>query len=217
MQNKMEIWNRVTESGVIAVFRKVPKDKAIKVAESLIDGGVNALEITVESENALEIIEQLSSRFKDRAIIGAGTVLDAHAAESAIKSGADFILSPTLKREVVETTIRYGKVSIPGVLTPTEMLNAIEYGADMVKIFPAASVGPAFIKYVHGPLAHIPIIPTGGIDLDNTGDFIKAGAIAVGAGGNLLDNKAIQNEDYEKLTNLAVRYVEAVRSAREEK
>lgn len=214
LQKKLALINRLTENGVVAVIRKIPKEKVSKVAESLIAGGVNALEVTLDGEDAFNVIEKLVSEFKDQAVIGAGTVIDAISAELAIRSGAEFIVSPVLREEVIKTTLRNGKISIPGANTPTEMLTAIEYGANIVKVFPASVGGPEFIQNVRGPLPQIPIIPTGGIDFENAAAFIKAGAIAVGAGGNLVDNQAISEDNYEKITVLAKKYVEIVKAAR---
>lgn len=214
MQEKLNLFNRLTENGVVAVIRNIPKEKVSKVAESLIAGGVNALEVTLDGEDAFQVIERLGSEFKDQAIIGAGTVLDGVSAELALRSGAEFIVSPVLKEDVIQTTLRHGKISIPGAITPTEMLTAIELGAHIVKVFPASVGGPDFIKNVRGPLPQIPIIPTGGINLENAADFIKAGAVAIGAGGNLVDHQVIAEENYAQLTNMAQKYVEIVKKAR---
>lgn len=214
MQEKLNLFNRLTENGVVAVIRNIPKEKVSKVAESLIAGGVNALEVTLDGEDAFQVIERLGSEFRDQAIIGAGTVLDGVSAELALRSGAEFIVSPVLKEDVIQTTLRHGKISIPGAITPTEMLTAIELGAHIVKVFPASVGGPDFIKNVRGPLPQIPIIPTGGINLENAADFIKAGAVAIGAGGNLVDHQVIAEENYAQLTNMAQKYVEIVKKAR---
>lgn len=214
MQDKLEIINRLTENGVVAVIRNVPKEKVSKVAESLIAGGVNALEVTLDGEDAFHVIERLVGEFENEAVVGAGTVLDGVSAELAIRSGAEFIVSPVLREDVIKTTLRNGKISIPGAITPTEMLTAIELGAHIVKVFPASVGGPAFIKNVRGPLPQISIIPTGGIDLENAADFIKAGAIAIGAGGNLVDNKAISVDNYDHITRTAREYVKIVKVAR---
>ena len=214
MQEKLNLFNRLTENGVVAVIRNIPKEKVSKVAESLIAGGVNALEVTLDGEDAFQVIERLGSEFKDQAIIGAGTVLDGVSAELALRSGAEFIVSPVLKEDVIQTTLRHGKISIPGAITPTEMLKAIELGAHIVKVFPASVGGPDFIKNVRGPLPQIPIIPTGGINLENAADFIKAGAVAIGAGGNLVDQQVIAEGNYAQLTDMAQKYVEIVKKAR---
>jgi len=214
LQEKLNLFNRLTENGVVAVIRNIPKEKVSKVAESLIAGGVNALEVTLDGEDAFQVIERLGSEFKDQAIIGAGTVLDGVSAELALRSGAEFIVSPVLKEDVIQTTLRHGKISIPGAITPTEMLKAIELGAHIVKVFPASVGGPDFIKNVRGPLPQIPIIPTGGINLENAADFIKAGAVAIGAGGNLVDQQVIAEGNYAQLTDMAQKYVEIVKKAR---
>ncbi|SET16163.1 2-dehydro-3-deoxyphosphogluconate aldolase / (4S)-4-hydroxy-2-oxoglutarate aldolase [Salinibacillus kushneri] len=213
---KHEALHVLTENGVIAVIRKVPNDKILQVAESLIAGGVNALELTLDTEDAFHIIQQLNARFGDRVIVGAGTVLDDMSAELAIQSGAEFVVSPILKESVISQTLLHGKISIPGVMTPSEMVKAVEYGADIVKVFPASVNGPEFIKHINGPLPSIPIIPTGGINLDNAKDYIEAGAVSVGAGGQLLDKEAIANEDYEKIKRLAKQYVDVVKKARKD-
>ncbi|SDJ77556.1 bifunctional 4-hydroxy-2-oxoglutarate aldolase/2-dehydro-3-deoxy-phosphogluconate aldolase [Sediminibacillus albus] len=212
---KAAIIDRLVCNGVIAVIRKVAEDKVEAVAESLINGGVNVLEITIDVENANTIIKRLSDRFSGRAVIGAGTVLDAKSASRAIDSGAQFIVSPLLDGEVIEMTKKYGKVSIPGIMTPTEAIAAVKQGADIVKVFPASAVGASFIKNVKGPLPHLKVIPTGGINVENAGDYIRAGAIAVGAGGNLVDNKAIAAGEFKKIEAAAAKYVEAVKQARQ--
>jgi len=147
-------------------------------------------------------------------VIGAGTVLDSTSAQLAISKGADFLLSPNFNPEVVKTALRYGKVVVPGVMTPTEMMNAIECGADMVKIFPASVLGIQFIKDVKGPFPQIPIIPTGGISLDNVGSFIEAGVEAVGAGGSLINKEAINRSDVGLIKETAIQFVDKVKQAR---
>lgn len=214
MTNKAELINRLVKSGVVAVVRQVPEDAIEQMCEHLIKGGVNALEVTVDDPKGFELIRKLSARFKDQAIIGAGTVLDSEAAQSAIISGAEFVVSPVLNKDVVKTTLRYGKVSIPGVMTPTEALSAYELGADMVKVFPASSVGASFIKNMKGPLPQIPIMATGGIDLDNASDFIKAGAVAIGAGGNLINKALIKEGKFEEIGKIAKSYTDIVKEAR---
>lgn len=214
MLPKVQLLDKLVESGIIAVVRRVPEEVVCQVAESLIEGGVTALEITIDSPHVFRSIETLSQRFKDQAIIGAGTVLDGASAKQAISAGADFIFSPSLSEEVIRMSLRYGKVAIPGVMTPTEMINAIEWGADAVKVFPAGQFGPKYIKDIKGPFPHIPIIPTGGVNIENIGEFIKAGAITAGIGGNLVDLKAIEAGDFDKLRSTASQYVEAVKKAR---
>lgn len=147
-------------------------------------------------------------------MIGAGTVLDSTSAQLAISKGADFILSSNFKPDVVKASLRYGKVVIPGVMTPTEMMNAMESGADMVKIFPASVLGVKFIKDVKGPFPQVPIIPTGGINVDNVASYIEAGVEAVGAGGSLVNKSAIMNSDFDSIKKTATQFVERIRDAR---
>jgi len=148
-------------------------------------------------------------------IMGAGTVLDAPTARQAILAGAQFLVTPTVKLDVIETAQRYGVPVIPGAMTPTEILTAWEAGVDMVKVFPASVLGPGFIKAVHGPLPQIPLVPTGGITAENAGDYIRAGAAMVCAGGWLVDKRAVAEGRFQVLTENARRLVEAVRKARE--
>lgn len=214
MLPKVKLLAQLVESGVVAVIRKVPEDKIESLVSSLINGGINALEITVDSPNGFTIIKNLTSKFNHQAIIGAGTVLDSSSAKLAINNGADFIVSPCLNIEVMRTTLRYGKISIPGIMTPTEALTAIENGADIVKVFPADSVGPGFIKNLKGPLSQIPIMTTGGIDLNNVSNYIKEGAVAVGIGGNLINKQLISNGDFQEIEEIARKYVNVVAQAR---
>lgn len=211
---KANLLNRLVENGVVAVIRNVPEDKVEQVAESLIKGGVNALEVTIDVPEGYSMIKKLTTKFADQAVIGAGTVLDAASAKMAIDNGADFIVSPLLNKEVIQTTLRYGKISVPGAMTPSEAMTAIEYGADIVKVFPASAVGASFIKNMKGPLPDIQIIPTGGIDVTNAADYIKAGAIAIGAGGNLVDNKLIAAGNFDEIEAKAKAYAEVVKNAR---
>lgn len=211
---KVKLLERLVESGVIPVIRKLPEDVVEDAAASLVEGGVRALEVTVDSPGAFSLIERLSKRFEGQAIVGAGTVLDSESARLAIAHGASFVLSPSLHQDVIRTCLRYGKAVIPGVMTPTEMIQAVEGGADIVKIFPANQLGAKYIKSVQDPLPQVPILPTGGINIDNAGEFIRAGAVAVGAGGSLLDKQMLAEKDFKGLEAHASRFVQAVRDAR---
>ncbi|THE11603.1 bifunctional 4-hydroxy-2-oxoglutarate aldolase/2-dehydro-3-deoxy-phosphogluconate aldolase [Bacillus timonensis] len=206
--------SNLLDSGVIAVVRKVSREKVTQVVSSLIAGGVTGIEITIDSEDALGAIREVKDIFGEKAVIGAGTVLNSQSAEMAIEAGAEFIFAPTLHKGTIEVTKGYKKIVIPGVFTPTEILQAYEWGADVVKVFPASSLGPDFIKQIRGPLGHIPMMPTGGIDLENTEDFIAAGSVAVGVGGALLRKDLIDNNQWEPLTSLAQQFVQLVRKAR---
>lgn len=211
MQQKL----RFIESGVIAVIRKCDPESILPLAHALLQGGVIALEITMESPGSLEMIESLRNEFNDEVIVGAGTVLDGETAKMAIAAGAEFILSPSINQQMIEVTKRYGKLCVPGAMTPTEILTAYEKGADMVKVFPAGSLGPNYLKDVKGPLGHIPLIPTGGVGLENVAEFIKAGAIAVGVGGSLIDRDSIKNRDFTMIKERARKFMEKVQIAKE--
>ncbi|MGG4491028.1 bifunctional 4-hydroxy-2-oxoglutarate aldolase/2-dehydro-3-deoxy-phosphogluconate aldolase [Metabacillus idriensis] len=208
-----EIKNR----GVVAVIRGATPESIISIGNALKDGGVTALEITMETPRPASVIEAASSYFGDDVLIGAGTVLDPETARMAILSGAKFIFSPTVRKETITMAKRYGVISVPGAFTPTEILTAYEYGADLIKVFPADAFGPSYLKNIAGPLPHIPLMPTGGVDLHNTADYIKAGAVAVGAGSTLVNTKKPLTE--EALFNMkekAADFINEVKKAREE-
>ncbi|MFC4323651.1 bifunctional 4-hydroxy-2-oxoglutarate aldolase/2-dehydro-3-deoxy-phosphogluconate aldolase [Litchfieldia salsa] len=211
---KWEDLIRLKESGLVAVIRKPKASQIHAIAEALVKGGVGALEITVDTPGAIPMITSLKETFEDRVLVGAGTVLDAESAKAAIDAGADFIFSPILDVETIQLTNRYGKISIPGVMTPTEVVQAYSAGADLLKVFPGDSLGIDYIKNLRGPLPHIPMMPTGGVSLNNVEAFIKSGAVAVGAGGTLVDKKAIDEERYEVLTDIAREFIKRIKNAR---
>jgi 2-dehydro-3-deoxyphosphogluconate aldolase/(4S)-4-hydroxy-2-oxoglutarate aldolase len=210
---------RLVDSGVVAVMRGANADTVVKVAAALKDGGVTAFEITADNPDAMGLIAQVSASFDDsEAIVGAGTVLDSATARAAIGSGAEFVVGPTFDPGVVETCNRYGVPVAPGVLTPTEAVTAYEAGADIAKVFPASSMGPGHLSSIAGPLPQIPLMPTGGVDLDNVADYIEAGAAVVGAGSAIMDASAIEAGDFESITDTArkfTRTIEEARAARE--
>ncbi|WP_101296453.1 bifunctional 4-hydroxy-2-oxoglutarate aldolase/2-dehydro-3-deoxy-phosphogluconate aldolase [Halegenticoccus soli] len=206
---------RIVDSGVVAVLRGADADLVIEVAEALRDGGVTAIEITADTPGAMDMIGEVAGSFGEEVIVGAGTVLDGATARSALLAGAEFVVSPTLDEGVVETCNRYGTVVAPGVFTPTEALRGYEAGADMVKVFPASTGGPGHVKSIKGPLPQVPIMPTGGVGLDNAADFIEAGADVVGAGSALVDDEAAESGAFDEITETARRFTEAVEGARE--
>jgi 2-dehydro-3-deoxyphosphogluconate aldolase / (4S)-4-hydroxy-2-oxoglutarate aldolase len=200
--------------GAVAVIRMKEPEKLRAVADALADGGVRALEVTLTVPRALAMIEELAPRLPAGFLLGAGTVLDAETARLAILAGASFVVSPVFRPEVITTCHRYDVAVIPGCYTPTEILAAWDAGADVVKVFPATSLGPGFFRDVRGPLPQVKLMPTGGVSLDNAGDWIRAGAVAVGVGTALLDTKAIASGDYGVITANARRLVASVQSAR---
>lgn len=212
---KEQCLRAIEESGVVAVIRANSADELMQITTALNKGGVKALEITMTSPGALETIRAAVNELGDQAIIGVGSVLDAETARMAILAGAQFVVSPVFKPEIVEMCRRYSKACIPGAFTPTEILAAWEAGADVVKIFPATKLGPGYIKDLKGPLPQIKVTPTGGVNLENTPDFIRAGAAFVGVGGALVDKKLVASQDWDGLAALAQKFVAAAQSARQ--
>lgn len=194
----MSTLQQILEHKLIAIIRGANPEDTLKIVKSLYEGGIRVVEITMNSPKALTSIERVSEEFGDRMAVGAGTVLDAESARSALLAGARFILSPTYKEETIRMTKRYGAVSIPAAFTPTEVLEAYESGGDIIKVFPATAVGPKFIKDIHGPLPQIPLLPTGGVDLTNVQEYLEAGAAGLGIGSSLVDTKREINKQYLK-------------------
>ncbi|WP_325983256.1 bifunctional 4-hydroxy-2-oxoglutarate aldolase/2-dehydro-3-deoxy-phosphogluconate aldolase [Mammaliicoccus sciuri] len=184
------------ETKLIAILRNAKPNDILPIVETLYKARIRAIEVTMNSPKALESIELISNEMKGKVVVGAGTVLDAESARLAILSGATFILSPTVDKETIRMSKKYGAVSIPGAMTPTEILEAYEYGGDIIKVFPTTSLGPEYIKDLQGPLPHIPLLPTGGVSIDNVTDFIKAGAVGVGLGSALVNTKVETNKAY---------------------
>lgn len=214
----MNLIDQIKDSGIVAVIRGANKDNIIPVARALSAGGVKALELTVETPKILSLVEMVADELKDEVIVGVGTVLDPETARASIMAGAKFVFSPVVNVETIKMTKRYGVMSVPGAFTPTEILTAYENGADLIKVFPANLLGPRFFKDMRGPLPHIPLMPTGGIDVSNVGEYIRAGAVAAGAGSTLVDMKQDINEEYcKKVTLKASQFVEEVKRARESK
>lgn len=205
----MSALSRILESKIVAIIRGANPNDVLKIADALRQGGVKTLEITMNSPKALSVIEEVADKIGNQVLVGAGTVLDAQTAISAISAGAKFIISPTLDKKTIRTTRKYGVVSIPGAYTPTEVLDAYSYGGDIIKVFPASNAG--YIKDIRGPLPQIPLMPTGGVNLDNIQQFHKAGAVAFGIASALVDTKQEITDDHlQKLTDKAKRFVLAV-------
>jgi 2-dehydro-3-deoxyphosphogluconate aldolase/(4S)-4-hydroxy-2-oxoglutarate aldolase len=206
---------RVLDSGIVAVVRTPESDQLVEVARALADGGVEVVEITMSVPNALDVLRQVRQALGDRLLLGAGTVLDAETARAVLLAGAEFIVAPTLNLDVIRLCRRYDKLAIPGAFTPTEILTAWEAGADIVKVFPADVVGPAFFKALRGPLPQIRLMPTGGVDLSTAADFLKAGACCLGIGGQLVEPKAVAERNFDRIRSLARQYVAIVQQTRE--
>ncbi len=210
--SRQQIVQRIVSEGAVAVIRMQDSKKLIKVAEAIQCGGISAIEITMTTPNALKVIEEVSNEMGDNILVGVGSVLDSETARLAILSGAKYVVSPILKQEIIETTHRYNLPVMPGAFTPSEVLRAHEWGADIVKVFPADVVGMAFFKAIKAPMPHLQLMPTGGVSLTNGGDWIKAGACAVGVGSALLDKKAIAEERYDVLTQNAKILCESIQT-----
>jgi 2-dehydro-3-deoxyphosphogluconate aldolase/(4S)-4-hydroxy-2-oxoglutarate aldolase len=195
--------------------RTTSAEQAIQAVEAIYNGGIRAAEITMTVPGAVRALEKVADRFGDKLMLGAGTVLDPETARICMLAGAEFFVTPALRPATIEMVKRYSKVICPGALTPTEVLTAWEAGADVVKVFPCGNVGGAkYIKALKGPFPQIQMIPTGGVNLETAGDFLKAGACAVAVGGELIDAKLLKEGKYDELTARARQYLEAVARAR---
>src|SRR5438477_4901181 len=201
--NKDSQLRHVLDCGIVAVVRSPDSQQLVEVARALADGGVTVVEITLSVPNALDVLRQVRQALGDRVLLGAGTVLDAETARAVLLAGAEFIVAPTLNLDVIRLCRRYDKLVIPGAFTPTEILTAWEAGADVVKVFPAEVVGPAFFQALRGPLPQVRLMPTGGVDLTTAADFIRAGACCLGVGGQLVEPKALAARDFARITDLA--------------
>ncbi len=215
MRSKPEIIEQLLNPGVIAVVRAKRADQAVPLAEALVAGGIIAVEITMTTPNAIAAIHEVSNRLGDRALIGVGTVLDEATCQAAIDAGAQFIVSPICRRELVLIAHKAGKPIMLGSYTPTEAQLAHEAGSDFIKIFPADGLGSNYIKALRAPLPHLKIVPTGGVDLKTIGEFFKAGCVAVGAGSSLISKEVLEKDDWATLTKTAADFVRAARLARE--
>ena len=207
--------SRLREIGIIPIVRAASADVAIPVAEALLQAGLPVVEITMTVPNAIDAIGGLAKRFAGRMLIGAGTVTDAETARRTMDAGAEFVVTPCLVPEVIEAANRAQVAVLPGALTPGEIFEAFRKGGDMVKIFPAQSVGgAAYVRALRGPFPGIPLVPTGGVTLENIAEMFKAGAAAVGVGTELISKEALARRDYAAIGALAEKFLVAVREAR---
>ncbi len=213
MSTKLTTLKKITDVGVVAVVRAESAEQAIKIAEACREGGIPAIEITFTVPYADEVIRELSKAYKKgEMIVGAGTVLDSETARVAILAGAQYIVSPCLDEETIKLCNRYQIPVMPGCVTIKEMVTAMELGADIIKVFPGELVGPSYIKAVKGPLPQAPLMPTGGVSLENAAEWIKNGCVAVGVGGSL--TAGAKTGDYAAVTEMAKKFVAAVQQAR---
>ncbi|MEX1275270.1 MAG: bifunctional 4-hydroxy-2-oxoglutarate aldolase/2-dehydro-3-deoxy-phosphogluconate aldolase [Bacteroidota bacterium] len=205
---KQEILDRILSTGVVAVIRMKDTQRLKKVIEAIRLGGVKSIEITMTVPGAVDIIADLVKTVPDDVLVGAGTVTDVETANKVIDAGAKFVVGPILNVDIIKLCNQRGVVIMPGCYTPTEIFTAWKAGADIIKVFPATSLGPKYFKDIRGPFPDLRLLPTGGVSVDNVGDWISAGAVAVGIGSDLLDKKAIDEGRYEVLTERARRMVE---------
>jgi 2-dehydro-3-deoxyphosphogluconate aldolase/(4S)-4-hydroxy-2-oxoglutarate aldolase len=213
--HKSEVIAKIREVGLVPVLRADSEEEALAIAYALEAGGVTILEVTMTVPGAVDAIRRLASEAGDRILVGAGTVLDPETARACMLAGAQFIVSPSLNVRTIEICRRYGVAVFPGGLTPTEVVTAWEAGADAVKVFPCSAMGGAsYLKALKAPLPQIELIPTGGVSLATAADFLKAGALALGVGGDLVDNKAIRAGKPEVITENARKYLEIVSAHR---
>jgi 2-dehydro-3-deoxyphosphogluconate aldolase/(4S)-4-hydroxy-2-oxoglutarate aldolase len=207
----MSFYDKLKEHKLVVIIRGISKKQLIPVTEALHNGGVKLIEITMNTDGAEDMIEQLDKEFSGQVLVGAGTVLDVEMAEKAVSAGAKYLITPNLDSDVIQFGIRNGIDVLPGVMTPTEIIQAYKAGAEMVKVFPSASIGLQYIKELQGPLSHIPMVAVGGVNAANVQEYLKAGVAGVGVGGSLVDKDALRLQDYGKIQDLAYTLVKAIK------
>ncbi|MCY2939352.1 MAG: bifunctional 4-hydroxy-2-oxoglutarate aldolase/2-dehydro-3-deoxy-phosphogluconate aldolase [Planctomycetota bacterium] len=213
----MQPLQRVLDCGIVAVVRATDSSQLVEVCRALVEGGVDVAEITFTVPDALEVLRAVRKALGNDLLLGAGTVLDTETARAAILAGAEYLVSPTLNLEVIQMAKRYGKLVMPGVYTPTEALTAWQAGADILKVFPAEIVGPAFFKAMRGPLPQLRMMPTGGVDPNTAESFLQAGAVCLGIGSQLIEPQAVAARDFGRITRLARQYRDIVCEFRKKK
>ncbi|MGQ9632878.1 MAG: bifunctional 4-hydroxy-2-oxoglutarate aldolase/2-dehydro-3-deoxy-phosphogluconate aldolase [Bryobacteraceae bacterium] len=214
---KQKILSSIVDIGIVPIVRTSSAESAIKAVEAIYRGGIRAAEITMTVPGAIRALEKVADQFGDKIMLGAGTVLDPETARACMLAGAEFIVTPSLRISTIEIVQRYSKVITPGAMTPTEVLTAWEAGADMVKVFPCGNLGgPKYIKALKGPFPYIDMVPTGGVNLETAGEFLKAGASAVAVGSELVDGKTIKEGRYDIIEERARQYLAVIAKARQE-
>lgn len=212
--NHSEAVQHIKKTGIVPIIRTSDKETAVRSVEAIYEGGLTCAEITMTVAGAIGALEEVAKRFGSKILLGAGTVLDPETARICILSGAEFLVTPSLNSRTIELARRYSKAIFPGALTPTEILAAWEAGGDGVKVFPCSALGGAkYIRALRGPFPHIELVPTGGVNLETIGDFLKAGCSAVGVGGELVDAKTIAAGDYATITTRARQFIQKAAEA----
>lgn len=216
MWTKKKALDLIHETGLIPIIRVESSDIAFKVADAFLEGGVNIIEVTMSVPGAVEVVRQLVESFGDKVLIGTGTVVNGEMAEEVISAGSEFIVSPNYSKDLIDTAICHDKPIIPGALTPTEIYDAWSMGADAVKVFPCGNVGGAkYLKALRGPLPQIPLVPTGGVNLETAGALLEAGAYALGVGSAITDKKAIRDGNFQFITENVRKFLDIVKATRE--
>ncbi|MCA0756506.1 bifunctional 4-hydroxy-2-oxoglutarate aldolase/2-dehydro-3-deoxy-phosphogluconate aldolase [Paenibacillus sp. N4] len=198
------------QSKVIAIIRGIETSKASPLFEALAEGGIRFAEVTLNTPNALQIIHEMRGKYDGRMAVGAGTVLNAKMAGEAVQAGAQFLISPNVDQGMIEAGLKQGVLPLPGAMTPTEIVQAVQAGAPMVKLFPCSSLGPGYVKELGGPLGEVDILAVGGIHKDNAASYIEAGAVGVGVGGSLISLRELQQGNYASITKYAEQLLAAV-------
>jgi 2-dehydro-3-deoxyphosphogluconate aldolase/(4S)-4-hydroxy-2-oxoglutarate aldolase len=211
-----EVVSALAATGIVAVVRSESSENLVRLAQSLADGGVRLVEITMTVPSALHVIERAVHELGSDVVIGAGTVLDGTAARMAIAAGAGFVVGPCLCVEMIEVAHLYGVAAVPGCLSPTEIAQAWRAGADVVKLFPGRVATPGYFRDMRGPFPQVRLMPTGNVDLDTAAEYIRAGAVAVGVGRALVDPTALQSGDWDTISETARRFCHVIKSARGE-
>ena len=205
---------RVLDGGIVAIIRATSGEQWVNVARALYEGGIDIIEVTFTTPGVVDVISAVRKEFGSKILLGAGTVLDPETARTAILAGAEFLVSPCVNLDIIKLGLRYDKLVMPGAYTPTEIVTAWEAGADVIKLFPADIGGAAYLKALKGPLPQIRLMPTGGVNRETLKDFVKAGACAVGLGGQLVEKEALERGIFERIRDLASEYVQLMRQAR---
>ncbi|MDK2823923.1 MAG: 2-dehydro-3-deoxyphosphogluconate aldolase / (4S)-4-hydroxy-2-oxoglutarate aldolase [Clostridia bacterium] len=209
---KLQILQRILDSGIVAIIRTDSSEKAIKLIEAIKAGGISTIEVTMSVPGAIDVIKEIANTYKDDIVLGVGSVLDSETARMAILAGAQYVVSPHLNPEVIKLCNRYQVPSMPGAMTVKEVVEAMEAGADIVKLFPGEVLGPKAVKAINAPVPQAPLMPTGGVSLENVQEWINNGAVAVGVGGSL--TKGAKTGDYQLVTETARKFIEKIKEVR---
>jgi 2-dehydro-3-deoxyphosphogluconate aldolase/(4S)-4-hydroxy-2-oxoglutarate aldolase len=212
--DKTAIISKIYDAGVVAIMRADSSDLLIAAADAVLEGGVNAIEVTMTTPGAIDVVKQASEKYGDEVVFGVGSVLDAETSRAAILAGAQFVVAPALDFGTIEICLRYSIPVMPGAFTPTEVLKAWQAGADMVKVFPASFFGPAYMKAVKAPLPQVKLVPVGGVNLDNAAEFIRKGAEVLGVGSALINNQLLSEGKLDEISERARRFREEVEKGR---